>query len=202
MLNKVPEVTSTSGSSRSSAPRSARASPTTSTRRSGFGLTNTTLVVLGRAGRRAGRAVPGAQVHPGRLLAGGRADQRRRHLADRQPHRRAQRAAVDQLDRLLGAARRSCSASGTPGSARCRSTRSSRRRARAFYWLTVLVTFALGTAVGDWTLELTGWTPGTSVLLPAGLIAAVVRRVAARRRPGADLLDRLHPHPAARGQHR
>lgn len=43
----------------------------------------------------------------------------------------------------------------------------------AFYWLTVLVTFALGTATGDWTLELTGWTPGTSVLLPAGLIAAV-----------------------------
>ena len=44
----------------------------------------------------------------------------------------------------------------------------------AFYWLTVLVTFALGTAAGDWTLELTGWGPGTSVLLPAGLIAVVV----------------------------
>jgi uncharacterized membrane-anchored protein len=43
----------------------------------------------------------------------------------------------------------------------------------SFYWLTVLVTFALGTAVGDWTLELTGWGPGPSVLLPAGLIAAV-----------------------------
>jgi uncharacterized membrane-anchored protein len=43
----------------------------------------------------------------------------------------------------------------------------------AFYWLTVLVTFALGTATGDWTLELTGWTPGKSVLLPAGLIALV-----------------------------
>lgn len=42
-----------------------------------------------------------------------------------------------------------------------------------FYWLAVLVTFALGTAVGDWTLELTGWGPGVSVLLPAGLIAAV-----------------------------
>jgi uncharacterized membrane-anchored protein len=40
-----------------------------------------------------------------------------------------------------------------------------------FYWATVLVTFALGTATGDWTLELTGWTPGISVLLPAGLIA-------------------------------
>jgi uncharacterized membrane-anchored protein len=47
------------------------------------------------------------------------------------------------------------------------------RPREAFYWLTVLVTFALGTAVGDWTLELTGWGPGPSVLLPAGLIAAV-----------------------------
>ena len=44
----------------------------------------------------------------------------------------------------------------------------------SFYWLTVLVTFALGTAVGDWTLELTGWTPGVSVLLPLGLILAVL----------------------------
>jgi uncharacterized membrane-anchored protein len=43
----------------------------------------------------------------------------------------------------------------------------------SFYWLTVLVTFALGTAAGDWTLELTGWNPGPSVLLPLGLIAAV-----------------------------
>lgn len=43
----------------------------------------------------------------------------------------------------------------------------------AFYWLAVLVTFALGTAVGDWTLELTGWSPGVAVLLPAGLIAAI-----------------------------
>ena len=43
----------------------------------------------------------------------------------------------------------------------------------SFYWLTVLVTFALGTAAGDWTLELTGAGPGPSVLLPAGLILAV-----------------------------
>ena len=42
-----------------------------------------------------------------------------------------------------------------------------------WYWLVVLVTFALGTALGDWTLDLTGWGPGPSVLLPAGLIAAV-----------------------------
>jgi len=43
-----------------------------------------------------------------------------------------------------------------------------------FYWLAVLVTFALGTAAGDWTLDLTGWGPGTSVLLPAGLIVSIV----------------------------
>ena len=42
-----------------------------------------------------------------------------------------------------------------------------------YYWLAVLVTFALGTAAGDWTLELTGWGPGKSVLLPAALIAVV-----------------------------
>src|ERR1700709_2023202 len=40
----------------------------------------------------------------------------------------------------------------------------------AFYWLAVLVTFALGTAAGDWTLELTGGAPSLAVLLPAGLI--------------------------------
>ncbi|MCW2674211.1 MAG: hypothetical protein QOD70_148 [Frankiales bacterium] len=44
----------------------------------------------------------------------------------------------------------------------------------SFYWLTVLVTFALGTAAGDWTLDLTGWSPGKSVLLPAALIALVL----------------------------
>jgi uncharacterized membrane-anchored protein len=47
-------------------------------------------------------------------------------------------------------------------------------RREGFYWLTVLVTFALGTAAGDWTLDLTGWGPGPSVLLPAALILAVV----------------------------
>jgi uncharacterized membrane-anchored protein len=44
----------------------------------------------------------------------------------------------------------------------------------SFYWLAVLVTFALGTAAGDWTLLVTGWAPGTSVLLPAGLIITIV----------------------------
>ena len=44
----------------------------------------------------------------------------------------------------------------------------------SFYWLTVLVTFALGTAAGDWTIDLTDWSPGQAVLLPAGLIVAVL----------------------------
>ncbi|MGB9225864.1 hypothetical protein [Mycobacterium sp.] len=43
-----------------------------------------------------------------------------------------------------------------------------------FYWLAVLVTFALGTAAGDWTLQITGSGPGVSVLLPAGVILAIV----------------------------
>lgn len=43
-----------------------------------------------------------------------------------------------------------------------------------FYWLAVLVTFALGTAAGDWTLQLSGWGPGVSVLLPAGSIVAIL----------------------------
>jgi uncharacterized membrane-anchored protein len=43
----------------------------------------------------------------------------------------------------------------------------------SFYWLAVLVTFAVGTAAGDYTLELTGWSPGASVFLPAALIALV-----------------------------
>ncbi|GAA1949440.1 membrane protein [Nocardioides panacihumi] len=48
------------------------------------------------------------------------------------------------------------------------------RSREGWYWLTVLVTFALGTATGDWTLELTGWAPGTAVLLPLGLILATI----------------------------
>jgi len=47
------------------------------------------------------------------------------------------------------------------------------RPREAFYWVAVLVTFALGTATGDWTLELTGWGPGFSILLPLVLIGIV-----------------------------
>ncbi len=44
----------------------------------------------------------------------------------------------------------------------------------SWYWLVVLVTFALGTAAGDWTLEVTGWSPGAAVLLPTGLLLVVL----------------------------
>lgn len=33
--------------------------------------------------------------------------------------------------------------------------------------------FAVGTAVGDWTLELTGWTLGTSVLFLGAIVVVV-----------------------------
>lgn len=36
------------------------------------------------------------------------------------------------------------------------------------------MTFALSTAAGEWTLELTGWVPEPSVLLPATLIVVVL----------------------------
>lgn len=48
------------------------------------------------------------------------------------------------------------------------------RSREGWYWLTVLVTFSLGTALGDWTVELTGWAPGSSVLLPLALTAAAL----------------------------
>lgn len=48
------------------------------------------------------------------------------------------------------------------------------RAREGWYWLTVLVTFSLGTALGDWTVELTGWSPGASVLLPLALSAATL----------------------------
>lgn len=47
------------------------------------------------------------------------------------------------------------------------------RPREAFYWLAVLVTFALGTAAGDWTLQVTGFGPGVAALIPLGLIAAI-----------------------------
>ena len=72
----------------------------------------------------------------------------------------------------------------------------------AFYWLAVLVTFALGTAAGDWILELTGWPPGQ--VGPAARWPDRRRRhrLAARCQRGAVVLAGLHPHPPARREPR
>src|SRR6476469_792836 len=59
----------------------------------GVGLTNTTLIFSA--------ALIAVGIAQFRVR---RADQRRRHVAHRQPHRRAQRPAVDQHHRLLRAA--------------------------------------------------------------------------------------------------
>ena len=62
---------------------------------------------------------------------------------------------------------------GTRASERSRSTRSTRRGARRFYWLAVLFTFALGTAAGDLTAERLNVGYAWSALIFAGVIAAV-----------------------------
>ena len=72
----------------------------------------------------------------------------------------------------------------------------------AFYWLTVLVTFALGTAVGDWTLELTGWPPGQVRAPAARPDPGRAGRLEAGHGTGAVLLAGLHPDPSAGRQHR
>ena len=89
---------------------------------------------------------------------------------------------------------------GTRASERCRSTRSSTSRREAFYWLTVLFTFALGTAAGDLTAERLELGYCLSALLFAGLIAAVtLAHFRFRLNAITALLARLHPHAAARG---
>jgi uncharacterized membrane-anchored protein len=47
------------------------------------------------------------------------------------------------------------------------------RRRESFYWLTVLFTFALGTAAGDLTAERLGWGFALSALIFAGMIAVI-----------------------------
>ena len=57
--------------------------------------------------------------------------------------------------------------------------------ARGLVLAVVLVTFALGTAVGDWTLELTGWSPGCVDPAARRPDPRRVRRLEAGRRSGA-----------------
>ena len=72
-------------------------------------------------------------------------------------------------------------------------------RREAFYWLTVLFTFALGTAAGDLTAERLAVGYWKSALLFAALIG-IVYVAPPEGRPERDprLLDRLHPDAPAR----
>ena len=72
-------------------------------------------------------------------------------------------------------------------------------RREAFYWLTVLFTFALGTAAGDLTAERLAVGYWKSALLFAALIGIVyVLHLKARPERDPRLLDRLHPDAPAR----
>ena len=98
-------------------------------------------------------AVPGARYMPGDLLAGGRADQRRRHPDHGQPDRQPRRRAGDDHGGLRDRARRRLRAPGTPANGPCRSTPSPRPAARRSTGWPILFTFALGTAAGDLVAE-------------------------------------------------
>ena len=72
-------------------------------------------------------------------------------------------------------------------------------RREAFYWLTILFTFALGTAAGDLAAERLALGYFVSALIFGATDRGRVRRprpLQAERGPG--LLDRLHPDPSAR----
>ena len=137
-------------------------------------------------------------LRPGGLLAHRRRAQRHRHAVHRHPHRPASACPSGSAPPCSPCCSPLSSGSGTPASARCRSTASSRTPREGFYWLAVLVTFALGTAAGDWTLDLTGWGPGTSVLLPLGLIAWWSRLAARRGRSCPSGWPTSSPGPSAR----
>ena len=89
---------------------------------------------------------------------------------------------------------------GTRARGHSRSTRSYTTRREAFYWLTVLFTFALGTAAGDLTAERLAVGYWKSALLFAGADRAscYVAHLQLRAERDPRLLDRVHPHPAAR----
>ena len=73
-------------------------------------------------------------------------------------------------------------------------------RREAFYWLTVLFTFALGTAAGDLAAERLALGYALSALMFAGIIG-LVALAHFRLGLGADhgILARVHSHAAARG---
>ena len=72
------------------------------------------------------------------------------------------------------------------------------RRREAFYWLAILVTFALGTAAGDLMAEVLGLGYLVTGLIVAAVIAVTAVGWRLGLQPGARVLDHLHPHPPAR----
>ena len=96
----------------------------------GFGLTNTTYVAGALLAVLLVVQFRLPPLRPGRLLVGRRRDQRVRHADHRQHDRPLQRPADHEHADLRRDPRDRVRASGTPSSARCRSTRSSPRGAR------------------------------------------------------------------------
>ena len=139
----------------------------------GLGLTNTTFVMAAFLVVALVFQFRLRRYVPSDLLARGRADQRRRHADHRQPDRQLRRLARHDDDRLQRRARAASSPPGTRASGRSRSTRSYTTRREAFYWLTVLFTFALGTAAGDLIAERLGVGYWKSALLFGALIGIV-----------------------------
>ena len=80
-----------------------------------------------------------------------------------------------------------------------RSDQITSRRDEVFYWLTILVSNTLGTALGDFTADDTGLDLGfeKGAVLFAALIAVVAVLHLTKWAPQADpVLGRLRPHPA------
>ena len=139
------------------------------------------------------------QLRAVRVLALGRADQRRRHPLLRQPrrqlrHRRCRRRPSRSRSRWPSSSR-----SGT-ASERTLSIHSIvTTRREAFYWLAVLFTFALGTSAGDLTAERLAVGYWQSAVLFGGAHRRDLHRARPlRRERDPDVLDRLHPDASAR----
>ncbi|MFT4036694.1 MAG: hypothetical protein QM692_00835 [Thermomicrobiales bacterium] len=171
MLNKVPEVTVFSGSSRSSAPPSARR-PRFPQRSSRVGVTQDDAGHVRWAGDPAGAAIPARKYVPviywlavvfisvvGTLITD--------YFTDERGVRLQVTTAVFSV--ILAAVFAIWYASERTLSIHTIVT----TKREAFYWLAVLFTFALGTAAGDLVAEQMNLGYGKSVLLFAGCIAVV-----------------------------
>ncbi len=66
------------------------------------------------------------------------------------------------------------SRSGDGRKARSRSIRSSRRRSKSFYWVTILFSQTLGTALGDWVADTNGLGYGGGAILFAGALVIIL----------------------------